>query len=357
MPTVEFWRSETGALGKIDALRPQAPAKAAPTRRFLCRVEPSVALLALVPVAPVAALVFHAPAAWVFLSGAIGIAVLADWIRRATEQVAERVGPAIGGLLNVSFGSLAELILAFFVLARGQAAVVQAQVTGSIIGTSLLGLGLAIVVGCIGRESLTFNRERAGQLSTMLIVVLIALLLPAVFDAAGRMGGSGQHAGIEAEELSIGVSIVLVLLYLANLIYTLITHRDVFASEEPRDARDAWPLWGSIAALVAATAAISYEAELVSDALETTARSLGLSTVFLGVIVLAVVGTASDIVAGAFFASRAKMGLALSICIGSAIQMALVVAPLLVIGSWFLGHPMTLVFRNPIDLLRSPRPP
>ena len=107
-------------------------------------------------------------------------------MRRATEQISERVGPALGGLLNVSFGSLAELILAFFVLARGQARVVQAQITGSIIGTSLFGLGLAIVVGCIERDKLQIKRERAGQLASMLILVLTALLLPAVFDFTGR---------------------------------------------------------------------------------------------------------------------------------------------------------------------------
>ena len=311
-----------------------------------------LALLAAVPVAPVLALL-HAPAAAVFLAGAVAIAILADWMRRATEQVAEKVGSAIGGLLNVSFGSLAELILALFVLASGHTQVVRAQITGSIIGTSLLGLGIAIVVGGAGRIRQTFQRERAGQLSSMLMLVLIALLLPAVFDLTNRSVAHAPRLGLSDEELSIGVAAVLLLLYGANLVYTLVTHRDVFAAPEPREPDDAaggWPLWLALAAMVVFTIVIAGEAELVSGALETTASALGLSSVFLGVIVLALVGTASDLVAAAVFARQDKMGLVMSICVGSAIQVALVVAPILVLVSWLIGHPMTLVFDNPIDL-------
>ena len=311
-----------------------------------------LALLLAAPVAPVLRYVVGAPPIWVFVAGAAGTAVLADWIRRATDQVATRAGPAIGGLLSVSFGSLAELILALFVLVAGKADVVRAQITGSIVGTSLLGLGLAIVAGSVGRETLTFKRERAGLLSSMLILVVIALLLPAVFDYTGRAVTGARNLGASEEHLSIGVSAVLLVLYGANLAYTLITRRDAFASGEPHDGDEAggWPLWASLGTLVAATAAIALEAELVSGALEATSGALGLSPVFLGVIVLALIGTVSDVLAAAWFARAGKMGLVLNICIGSAIQVALVIAPLLVLISWFLGHPMTLVFGNPLDL-------
>lgn len=214
----------------------------------------------------------------------------------------------------------------------------------------MFGTGLAIIVGCIARDRLTFKRERAGQLSTMLILVLIALLLPAVVDFTGRTVTQRAQMGLTDRELSLGVSVVLLVLYAANLIYTLITHRDVFAGAEPRDTEGAWPLWASLAVLVAATAAIAVEAELVSGALEATAGALHLSTVFLGVIVLALVGTASDLFAASFFARRGKMGLVLNICVGSSIQVALVVAPLLMLGSLFMRQPMTLVFGNPLDL-------
>ncbi len=311
---------------------------------------PLLLLLAL-PVAPALEFLIGGPPIAVFLAGAVAIAVLADWVRRATEHVAARLGQAIGGLLNVSFGSVAELILAIFVLTGGKADVVRAQITGSIIGTTLLGLGVAIVVGGIGRDGLHFKRERAGLLSSLLILVVIALLLPAVFDLTAGVHADRSRLAISDEELSIGVSAVLLLLYGANLAYTLLTHRDVFASDEREEGGDeGWPLWAALLVLVAATAAIALEAELVSGALEATAGELGLSQVFLGVIVLALVGTAADLFAASWFARQDKMGLVLNICIGSAIQVALVLAPLLVLISWAIGSPMTLVFSSPLDL-------
>lgn len=308
-----------------------------------------LALLLLIPGAPLLHYLAASPP-WVFLTGAVAIAVLADWVRRATEQLANTVGAAIGGLLNVSFGSLAELILAAFVLAAGHVEVVRAQITGSIIGTSLFGLGLAIVVGSIGRSEQLFNRKRAGLLSSLFILVIIALLLPAVFDFAGQNVSQGRQLAITDEHLSIGVSVVLLLLYGANLLYTLVTHRDVFATDEPRDTESGWPLWVSLGVLICATAVIALEAHLVSGALEVTSQTLGLSPVFIGVIVLALVGTASDLFAASWFARQGKMGLVLNICVGSAIQVALVIAPLLVLLSWLMGHPLTLVFHSPLNL-------
>ena len=189
----------------------------------------------------------------------------------------------------------------------------------------------------------------------MLILVLIAFLLPAVFDYTERHLARQADLIMTDEHLSLAVSVVMLLLYAANLVYTLVTHRDVFASEEPREesggsAAAGWQTWQSIVVLVAATAAIALEARLVSGALEATASALGLSQVFIGVIVLAVVGTASGLFAAAWFARQGKMDLVLNICVGSAIQVALVVAPLLVLGSWLMGQPMTLVFGNPISL-------
>ncbi|HEY0206747.1 MAG TPA: calcium/proton exchanger [Acetobacteraceae bacterium] len=316
----------------------------------LASLKLPLGLLLLVPVAPVLKHLLGASPTWVFLAGALAVAVLADWVRRSTEHVAEHVGSAIGGLMTISFGSLAEVILAVFVLAEGKVEVVRAQITGSIIGTSLFGLGLAIVVGGIGRERQHFKRERAGQLSSMLILVVIALLLPAAFDLAERSVAGPARLAVTDEQLSIGVSVILLVLYGANLLYTLVTHRDVFASEEPQESGAAWPLWAAIGVLVAATAAIAFEAELVSGALEATAASLGLTQTFVGIIVLALVGTASDLFAAAWFARQDKIGLAFNICAGSAIQVALVVAPVLVLVSWALGKPMTLVFDNPLDL-------
>lgn len=306
-------------------------------------------LLVLIPISVALKYLVGASPLLVFASSALAIAVLAEWVRRATDQLADRVGPAIGGLLTVSFGSIAELVLALFVLMRGEAAVVQAQIAGSIMGTSLFGLGLAIIVGGATRERQKFSPERAGLLSTLLILVVIALLLPAVFDASGRMSGQAATLRVTDEEVSLGVSVVLLLLYLANLAFTLITHRDVFSADKGSGEAD-WSLPFAIGVLVAATVAIAFESEMLSGTIIQAAGALHLSPMFLGVIVLALVGTAGDLFAAAWFAHEDRMGLVLNICIGSAIQVALVLAPLLVIISWALGHPMTLVFANPLHL-------
>jgi Ca2+:H+ antiporter len=305
-------------------------------------------LLALVPASLVLKYI-PAPPLWLFLTSAGAVATLAEWIRRATEQLAKQAGPAIGGLLIVSFGSVAELLLALFVLLSGETAVVQAQITGSIIGTSLFGLGLAILVGGIARRKQTFSSGKASLLSTLLILVVIALLLPAVFDYTGRLEGYGHDIRITDEQLSESVSVVLLLLYCGNLGYTLITHRDAFADEESQ-GEATWSLGLSIGVMVGATAVIALEAEFVSGVLTQTATALGFSPTFLGVIVLALVGTSADLFAASWFAHRDKIGVALNICIGSAIQVALVVAPLLVLISAFIGRPMNLVFHNPLYL-------
>lgn len=309
----------------------------------------AASLLLFVPLSLALKYLVGAPPVWIFLASAAAIAVLAEWIRRATEQLAARVGSAIGGLLMVSFGSVTELVVALFVLTTGATTVVQAQITGSIIGPSLFGLGLAILIGGATRERQGLKAERASLLSTLLILVVIALLLPAVFDYAGRIGGDGRDLPITDEELSLGVSAVLLILYVANLVYTLVTHRDVFTAGESRDEAS-WGIWTAVATMVGATALVAIEAEMVSSALDAAATALRLSPLFLGVVVLGLIGAGAEMFAACWFAHRDRIGLAFSICVGTAIQTALVVAPLLVIISWFMRRPMTLVFSNPLHL-------
>ncbi len=286
---------------------------------------------------------------WLFCSAAIAIIALAEWLREATEQLADRAGATLGGLLNVSFGNIAELILALFVLATGRPDVVRAQITGSIIGTCLLGLGLAAMVGGLTRERQKFQRETAGRFASLLVLSVIALLFPAVFGLAREATGRHGDIALTNEELSLGASVILIVLYVGNLIYTLITHRDVFAEDEPR-AGPAWPAWRALAVLAAGTALIAVEAEIAAEALAPTAAQSHLSQLFLSLIVLALVGTIADVFAAVYFAHRDRMGLVMNICIGSAIQVVLVMAPLLVLISWLIGHPMDLVFTNPLDL-------
>jgi Ca2+:H+ antiporter len=291
---------------------------------------------------------------WVFLAAAGAIVPLADWIRRATEHVAAAAGSAIGGLLNVTFGNAAELILALFVLAAGKPSVVKATITGSIVGNGLLGLGLAILVGSWGREKQVFSRERAGLLASLLILSVVALLVPALFDYTERNMRQVPYPEWLDERLSLGVAVVLILAYAANLLYTLVTHRDIFAADENEPADDSsrrWPVGRSLLVLLAATGAVAIEAELVSGALEATATTFGLTPFFLGVIVLPLIGNAAEYFAAIYFARQDRMDLTMTIAVGSSIQIALFTAPVLVLVSVGMGKPMNLVFSNPLELI------
>jgi Ca2+:H+ antiporter len=312
------------------------------------------ALLLLIPASLALEYLVHAPALWVFGSALLAIIPLAEFIRRATEQLARVSGSAVGGLLNVTFGNVAELIIALFVLRAGEADVVKAQITGSILGNSLLGLGLAILVGSWGRERQVFKRERAGLLGSLLIMAVIALLVPAIFDYTERgVFAQSDPRGLD-EKLSLAASVVLILVYVGNLVYSMVTHRDVFAITEPDDdahAAPPWAWWKSVAVLVGATAVIAWEAELISGALVATASTLGLSSFFLGITVLAIIGNVAEYISAVYFARKDRMGLVMTITVGSTVQVALFVAPVLVIVSHFMGKPMDLVFRNPLELI------
>jgi Ca2+:H+ antiporter len=328
-------------------------------------------MLALIPVSLVLAYVTHAAPLWIFITSVLAIVPLAQWINKSTEQLVERLGSAVGGLLNVTFGNLAELILALFILQAGHVSVVKAQITGSIIGNSLLGLGLAAVVGGFGREKQVFSKETAGRLTSLLILGVIALMIPALFDYTERGISDSAMASVLDEHLSLGVAVVLLVVYAVNLVYSLVTHRDMFhASEleaeevsknrgrgrerhrksEP-EVGELWPVWKVLAILIGATIVTAIEAELVSRALDETSTQLGVTKFFLGITVLAVVGNAAEYVSAVSFARKDRMGLVMSITIGSAIQIAMLVAPILVIASYFIGHPMNLVFGNPLELI------
>ncbi len=322
-------------------------------------------MLLLIPASLVLAYGVHASPMLIFVTAVLAIVPLAEWIRKSTEQLAERLGSAIGGLLNVTFGNVAELILALFVLQAGHASVVKAQITGAIIGNSLLGLGLAIVVGTFGRTEQKFNRATAGRLSSLLLLAVIALMVPALFDYTERGMSGARNAALLDERLSLGVAVLLIVIYIANLAYSLVTHRDTFAAcNEAVPAEDSsgekkqssvthkvWPMWKVMAVLVGATLITAMEAELVSGALEATSTRLGVTTFFLGITVLAVVGNAAEYVSAVYFARKDRMDLVIGITVGSTIQIALFVAPVLVLVSYFMGKPMNLVFSNPLELI------
>lgn len=207
-------------------------------------------------------------------------------------------------------------------------------------------------MGGLRRERQTFPRARAGLQSTLLLIVVLALLLPAVFDRADLARAAPEAARLASEvQLSIGVAIILLLLYAGNLVFTLGTHRDVFARSEQEAGGEArWSLTTAITVLVVATVAVAGCAKFVSEAIQSAAATLGLPLLFVGVVPLALIGTAADLFAAVGFGRQDKMALVMSICVGSSIQVGLKVAPLLVLVSWAIGTPMTLVFPNVLDL-------
>lgn len=306
-------------------------------------------LLILVPICGVLAWT-HAAPGWVFLVGILAIVPLADLIRKCTEEIAKNVGSAIGGLVTVTFGNMAELILAIFVLREGSIGVVKAQITGSIIGNSLFGLGLAALIGGWKRVKQSFSCEQVGLQSSLLTLSVIALSLPAMFIYTERGAMPAVQADKLGEQLSMAVAIVLLVVYVASLVYSLKTHRDLFPHEDQTPDAD-WKLGKAIGILVLTSAATAFVAELVSGALAGTAETVGLSEFFLGVIVLAIVGNASEYFAAVYFAKRDRMDLVLTITVGSTIQIALVTAPVLVLISYFMHKPMNLVFANPLELI------
>lgn len=314
-------------------------------------------LLLLIPISLALRYFFDVPPLIVFGAAILAIVPLAEWIRRATEQLADKLGSTIGGLLNVTFGNVAEMLLAVFVLLDGETTVVKGQITGSIIGNSLLGLGLCIVIGSWGREKQTFNKQSAGRLSSLLILSVIALLLPAIFSYTERGIVNPATASRLEENLSLGVAVILIVVYLANLVYTLVTHRDVFQSAKSAKSADEaddekqWSAWTAVGVLVVGTALTAWESKVISGELGAAASALGLTKFFLGVIVLAIIGNAAEYVAAIYFARQDQMTTVMGITVGSSIQVALLIAPLLILISYIIGSPMNLVFANPIELI------
>ncbi len=288
----------------------------------------------------------------IFVTAAIAIIPLAGWMGRATEHLAERTGESIGGLLNATFGNAAELIIAIVALQKGAVTVVKASITGSIIGNILLVMGAAMLAGGLKHKHLAFNAAGARSQATLLLLASIALIAPAAFHhIAGRQGLAFEN------DLSLEISIVLLLTYMLSLIFSLRTHKDLFVGERGEAAevqsgqKHGWSLGKSVAVLAGATALIAWTAEILVGSVEQAAHTFGMSTVFVGVIVVAIVGNAAEHSTAILVAMKNRMDLSLGIALGSSLQIALLIAPLLVVLSYFIGpKPMDLVF-SPAEVL------
>ncbi|MCL5025946.1 MAG: calcium/proton exchanger [Chloroflexi bacterium] len=298
-------------------------------------------LLLLFPLS-IAVELLGAPKLWLFVVSALAIVPLAGLIGQATEQLANRAGPGVGGLLNATFGNATELIIGLFALRAGLQEVVKASISGSIIGNILLVLGLSMLVGGWGRQTQTFSRTRAGASAGMLFLAVVALVMPALFDLT--VFGSLEEQSPTLQYLSVLVAAVLMITYLASLVFSLKTHRDLFTSV-PMEAEPAeLSLSNSVLLLLVSTAAAAVAAELLVDAISVAAPALGMTKFFVGVIVVAVVGNAAEHFSAITMAMKNKMDLSLTIATGSGTQIALFVAPVLVFASLLFGQPMSLVF-------------
>jgi len=282
-----------------------------------------------------------------FVTSSLAILPLAGWMGRATEQLAERLGEGIGGLLNATFGNAAELIIALAALRAGLHDVVKASIAGSIVGNILLVLGAAMLAGGLRRSEQHFNSAGARSQATMLMLAAIALVLPAAFQVAGGTTAAGLG------RLSVSISVVLLLVYLLYLAFALLTHPALFAgSHVPEEGKAPASPWWAASVLAVATSGIAWMSEILVTAIEPTAHQLGLSDVFVGVFVVAILGNAAEHATAITAALKDRMDLSLSIAIGSSIQVALFVAPVLVLASFFLGpSPMNLAFRAGLVLI------
>ena len=298
-------------------------------------------LLAAVPVCW-ALRAMGADSSWVFLAACTSLVPLAGLIGLGTEHLAHRLGPAWGGFLNATFGNAAELIIAIVALGNGHVALVKASITGSIVGNLLLVLGLSFFVGGLGRKTQTFHRTAATNTASMLFLAVVALVMPAVFDLA--LYGSLAPRPIAIERLSLGSAVILILAYGGSLIYAFTAHCDLFRSDRDGDEEPQLSSAQAIGLLAAGTILTTIPAEILVGALQPALARFAFTELFVGVIVIALVGNAAEHYSAVTAARRDQMTLAVEISVGSSAQIALLVAPAVVLYSFAIGHPMTLLF-------------
>jgi Ca2+:H+ antiporter len=272
---------------------------------------------------------------------------------RATERLAERLGEGVGGLLNATFGNAAELIIAIVALRAGYVDLVKASITGSIIGNVLLVFGASALWGGVKYQRQQFNRTAAGLSSTLLVLSAVALFIPAIFHLVAGTGATTRAAAaagaVTERTLSVEISVVLIVTYALSLLFSLRTHKHLYVGEAGAHTDELAPAGSgtrqAVGLLVAATAGVALMSELLVGAVEATAEVFGMNEVFVGVILVALIGNAAEHSSAILMASRNKMDAALTIAIGSSIQVALFVAPVLVLLSYLIAPtPMDLRF-------------
>lgn len=306
------------------------------------RIEPLYLLFVALPVAVVLELK-SAGGLWIFVASGIAIIPLAGIMGRATESLADRLGPAVGGLLNATFGNAAELIIALLALRKGEVELVKASITGSILGNILLVLGVAIVAGGFRYSHQTFNKTAASLGATLLALASIGLIMPSIYWYVVRRSAPDAASVGTLEYLSEEIAIVLAIVYLLSLLFTFRTHQHLFAGDG-ESKKPEWTARTSVLVLLAATTGVAFMSEFLIGSVNVAAEAVGMNKVFIGVIVVAVIGNAAEHSTAVLVAMKNKMDLAVTIAIGSSLQIALFVAPFLVFASLVIGHPLDLHF-------------
>jgi Ca2+:H+ antiporter len=283
-----------------------------------------------------------------FVCSAIAIIPVAGWIGRATEELAARMGEGLGGVLNATFGNAAELIIAGIALSKGLTSVVKASITGSIIGNILLVLGLSILLGGAKHKEQRFNKTGARTSVISLSLAAIALIIPTVFHMSAAASPGGWSPVVE-HQLSLGIAVVLFITYICVLAFTLKTHKHFFigCEGELEGEVEHWTGSKAIVILLIATGVVALLSEFLVGTIESVRTSFGVTEVFVGVIVVAIVGNAAEHSTAIVMALKNKMDLSVGIAIGSSLQIALFVAPVLVFLSYCFGQPMNLEFSLP----------
>ena len=307
-------------------------------------IRPSIHwLLALVPVAVVIDRA-GAPAPLVFLAAGLAIVPLAALIVHSTEHVAEHTGPAVGGLLNATFGNLPELIICVVALRAGLVEMVRASLVGAIMANVLLGLGLAFLLGG-RRHVMEFNPAGARAYGSMLMLAVITLSVPAAFHRL-----LGTEAPASRWTVDLGTSLALLATYACYLVYMMWTHADFFAASDTGDHDGHGPVWGvprAVGTLLAASVGAAWMSEILVGAAEATGHALGMGPIFLGMVLLAVIGGAAETGSAIAMGRRNKPDLAVGIALGSSVQIALFVTPVLVLLSALIAPvPLGLAFNR-----------
>lgn len=275
----------------------------------------------------------------IFAMSAITIMPIAYFMGISTEELAKRLGPGSGGLLNATFGNATELIIAIFALEAGLQEIVKASITGSIIGNILFVLGLSMLTGGLKHKTQRFERRAAGTSSTMLVIAVVALTIPTLATLTSANGG----VPAQIVDLSMWASALLLAVYFCGLVFSLHTHKNIFNPMAGREEPE-WPAKMAIAALILATVLVSIESEFLVSAVAGSSGILGLNDLFMGVIIIALIGNAAEHGSAIMMAYKNKMDLSVQIATSSGTQIALFVAPVLVFASYLFGPPMTLAF-------------